>query len=84
MAALSTTALAEQIIQAAKTKQTPLSLQTLLNFGREGLVADKPSPKQLIIAAQFLKRELPIRLSHRIVELDNLPHSECGGVGLCL
>lgn len=35
----------------------------------------KPDNKPgLITSAQFLQRELPIRLAHRIVELDNLPH----------
>lgn len=37
--------------------------------------ADSRNPSQgtLIKAAQFLSEELPIRLSHRVVELESLP-----------
>lgn len=50
------------IIEAAKIKQTGVTLQELLNFGNPGGSS-----------AQFLRHELPIRFAHRIVELDHLP-----------
>lgn len=39
-----------------------------LDFG------SKPIERQLILSAQFLHNELPVRLSHRVAELENLPY----------
>lgn len=60
-----------QILEAARTKQTGVSLQTLLQFGQ---LTQNAKRQALIGSAQFLKRELPIRFAHRIVELEALPH----------
>lgn len=34
----------------------------------------KPIERQLILSAQFLHNELPVRLAHRVAELENLPY----------
>lgn len=67
-----TTDLNRQIVEAARMKQSGVSLQTLMQFGRgmEGEAANQ----RLMTAAQWLHNELPVRLAHRVVELDNLPH----------
>ncbi len=59
----------EKIHYLAQFTQRPVSLKKLFEFGLE------PSPQSLLIAAQFLHQELPVRLSHRVQELESLP---CG------
>lgn len=44
-----------------------VSLQQMILFGQH------PSQGTLLKASEFLSEELPIRLSHRVVELDGLP-----------
>ena len=34
----------------------------------------RPSSATILRASQFVRDELPIRLAHRVVELENLPH----------
>lgn len=46
------------------------SICTLLIYN----TGQKPSLGTLLKAALFLEEELPIRLAHRVVELENLPH----------
>ena len=46
-----------------------MTLKKLFEFGLE------PSPQSLLVAAHFLHQELPVRLSHRVQELESLP---CG------
>ncbi|KAJ3226667.1 hypothetical protein HK099_004411 [Clydaea vesicula] len=58
----------EQIKLFASLPQTPISLKKMTQFGRV------PSPGTLIRASQFMRDELQIRLAHRVVELENLPH----------
>jgi len=45
-----------------------LSPPCRLDFG------SKPIERQLILSAQFLHNELPVRLAHRVAELENLPY----------
>ena len=59
--------LSDQIHYLAQFKQRPLSLKQLFEFG------SNPSPENLLIAAQFLHKELPVRLAHRTRELEKLP-----------
>ncbi|KAJ1727373.1 [Pyruvate dehydrogenase (acetyl-transferring)] kinase isozyme 2 [Coemansia biformis] len=59
--------LAHRIAHFARFPQTGVSLRQMVEFGR------KPSQGTLLRAAQFLHDELPIRLAHRVVELDSLP-----------
>ncbi|CED82718.1 Dehydrogenase kinase [Phaffia rhodozyma] len=48
---------------------TAVSLQQMIRFGQN------PSQGTLLKASQFLAEELPIRLSHRVKELDELPEN---------
>ncbi len=58
---------ANDVFSHALKKQTGISLKYMMDFG------SSPIPRQLILGAQFLARELPVRLAHRIAELENLP-----------
>ncbi|KAI5060155.1 hypothetical protein GOP47_0024575 [Adiantum capillus-veneris] len=33
-----------------------------------------PTPRNLLLSAQFLHKELPVRLAHRVLELESLPY----------
>lgn len=33
-----------------------------------------PSGRNLLLSSQFLHKELPVRLAHRVTELENLPY----------
>lgn len=46
----------------------PCSLKYMLDFGAN------PIERQLMLSAQFLHKELPVRLAHRVAELENLPY----------
>jgi len=52
----------------AVKKQTGVTLRYMLDFGAN------PVEKQLRLSAQFLHNELPVRLAHRVAELENLPY----------
>ncbi|OWZ36265.1 hypothetical protein LQV05_006392 [Cryptococcus neoformans] len=60
-------ALWDKIHHFASFPQTGVSLQQMILFGQN------PSQGTLLKASQFLSEELPIRLSHRVVELEGLP-----------
>ncbi|GAB4821465.1 hypothetical protein N2152v2_008511 [Parachlorella kessleri] len=60
--------LVDDIFAFALKKQTGVSLKYMLDFG------SKPIKRQLILSAQFLHNELPVRLAHRVAELENLPY----------
>lgn len=60
-------ALVNDIFRSSVKKQTGVSLKYMLDFGQ------KPIERQMILSAQFLHTELPIRLAHRVAELENLP-----------
>ncbi|WVN88161.1 uncharacterized protein L203_103362 [Cryptococcus depauperatus CBS 7841] len=62
-----TNSLMDRIHHFASFPQTSVSLQQMIHFGQH------PSPGVLLKASQFLSEELPIRISHRVVELDALP-----------
>ena len=49
-------------------KQTGVSLRYMMEFG------SKPTDKNLLISAQFLHKELAIRIARRAIELENLPY----------
>ncbi|KAI0697005.1 alpha-ketoacid dehydrogenase kinase [Cytidiella melzeri] len=59
----------ERIHHFASFPQTGVSLQQMVLFGQN------PSQGTLLKASQFLLEELPIRLAHRVKELDQLPHN---------
>ncbi|KAI6107620.1 mitochondrial branched-chain alpha-ketoacid dehydrogenase kinase-domain-containing protein [Pisolithus thermaeus] len=60
-------ALWERIHYFASFPQTGVSLQQMVLFGQH------PSQGTLLKASQFLSEELPVRLAHRVKELDALP-----------
>lgn len=56
------------VFSCAMKKQTGVSLKYMLTFGHV------PLERQLLLSAQFLHNELPVRLAHRVAELENLPY----------
>jgi len=58
----------DDIFACALKKQTGVSLKYMLDFG------SNPIQRQLVLSAQFLHKELPVRLAHRVAELENLPY----------
>ncbi|KAJ3462028.1 hypothetical protein MRS44_010581 [Fusarium solani] len=59
--------LMDTIRHYARFPATGVSLRQMVQFG------EKPSVGTLFRASQFLAEELPIRLAHRVQELDELP-----------
>ncbi|XP_059632032.1 pyruvate dehydrogenase (acetyl-transferring) kinase, mitochondrial [Cornus florida] len=49
-------------------KQTGVSLRYMMEFG------SSPTERNLLIAAQFLHRELPTRIARKTIELESLPY----------
>ncbi|KAM0748315.1 pyruvate dehydrogenase kinase [Meredithblackwellia eburnea MCA 4105] len=62
-------ALWKQLHHYSTFPQTGVSLRQMVRFGQN------PSQGTLLRASQFLAEELPIRLAHRVKELDELPHN---------
>jgi hypothetical protein len=60
--------LVDDIFAHSLKKQTGVSLKYMLDFGAN------PIERQLLLSAQFLHKELPVRLAHRVAELENLPY----------
>lgn len=60
--------LRSQIAKYAKIPPTAISLREMVQMGQN------PNEDSLYLANQFIVRELPIRLAHRIEELDTLPN----------
>ena len=60
--------LVDDIFSSAIKKQTGVSLRYMLDFGAN------PIKRQMVLSAQFLHNELPVRLAHRVAELENLPY----------
>lgn len=58
----------EEVHKWGGMKQTGVSLRYMLDFG------SVPSERNMIIAAQFLHKELPIRIARRAIELESLPY----------
>lgn len=60
--------LVNDIFRNSIKKQSGVSLKYMLDFGT------RPIEKQMVFSGQFLHTELPIRLAHRVAELENLPY----------
>ncbi|KAK7328562.1 hypothetical protein VNO77_22673 [Canavalia gladiata] len=60
--------LIEEVHKWGCLKQTGVSLKYMMEFG------SKPTDKNLLISAQFLHKELAIRIARRAIELENLPY----------
>jgi pyruvate dehydrogenase kinase 2/3/4 len=65
---MTVSALRSQISKCAKLPATAISLKEMVQMGRN------PTEESLYLANKWIVRELPIRLAHRIEELDNLPN----------
>ncbi|KAL1920927.1 uncharacterized protein VTP21DRAFT_11562 [Calcarisporiella thermophila] len=63
-----TTELYDKIKYFAKFPQMGVSLRQMVMFGQN------PSQGTLLRASMYLHEELPVRLAHRVKELDELPH----------
>lgn len=59
--------LKEEVQRWGSMKQTGVSLKYMMEFG------SRPKEKNLLISAQFLHKELPIRIARRVIGLENLP-----------
>ncbi|KAG9119526.1 hypothetical protein FRC07_005409 [Ceratobasidium sp. 392] len=64
----STASLSEKLAHYASFPQTPVSLHQIVAFGRD------PNPGKVLRGAKFLADELPVRLAHRIKDIDNSAH----------
>lgn len=69
------------IAEFAAKRQTGVNMQALLSTGmglrleKSAIDASLPTQQRTLIqVAQFLHHELPIRLAHRSIELEELPH----------
>lgn len=60
-------ALIEEVQRWGAMKQTGVSLRYMMDFG------SSPTEKNLLLSAQFLHKELPIRIARRAIELESLP-----------
>ncbi|KAG8700506.1 hypothetical protein FRC08_004660 [Ceratobasidium sp. 394] len=64
----SAVSLSEKLAHYASFPQTPVSLHQMVAFGRH------PTPGKVLRGAKFLADELPVRLAHRIKDIDNSAH----------
>ncbi|XP_052206124.1 pyruvate dehydrogenase (acetyl-transferring) kinase, mitochondrial-like isoform X2 [Diospyros lotus] len=60
--------LIDEVQRWGAMKQTGVSLRYMMKFG------SRPTPRNLLISAQFLHKELPIRIARRAIELESLPY----------
>eukprot|EP00262_Sarcandra_glabra_P020514 TRINITY_DN818_c0_g2_i1.p1 TRINITY_DN818_c0_g2~~TRINITY_DN818_c0_g2_i1.p1 ORF type:complete len:371 (-),score=69.64 TRINITY_DN818_c0_g2_i1:326-1438(-) len=60
-------ALIDELHRWGCMKQNGVSLRYMMDFG------SKPTEKNLLISAQFLHKELPVRIARRAIELECLP-----------
>ncbi|CAN1151030.1 [Pyruvate dehydrogenase (acetyl-transferring)] kinase, mitochondrial [Linum perenne] len=60
--------MAEEVQRWGCMKQNGVSLRYMLEFG------SKPTIRNLLFSAQFLHKELPIRIARRVMDLDTLPY----------
>ncbi|CAL9207117.1 unnamed protein product [Musa hybrid cultivar] len=63
----SSKALAEEVQRWGAMKQNGVSLRYMMEFGA------RPTEKNLLLSAQFLHKELPVRIARRAIELESLP-----------
>ncbi|VAI06194.1 unnamed protein product [Triticum turgidum subsp. durum] len=60
-------AVAEEVARWGGMRQTGVSLRYMMEFGA------RPTERNLLLSAQFLHKELPIRIARRALDLDSLP-----------
>ncbi|KAJ6795634.1 pyruvate dehydrogenase (acetyl-transferring) kinase, mitochondrial [Iris pallida] len=61
--------MAEEVQRWGEKKQNGVSLRYMMEF-----FGSRPTERNLLISAQFLHKELPIRIARRAIELDSLPY----------
>ena len=59
---------AEEVQRFGRMKQTGVGLRQMMDFGSQ------PTDFKLMLAAQFLHKELQIRIARRLLELDHLSY----------
>lgn len=64
----SSKAVMDQVERCGWMKQTGVSLKYMMDFG------STPSPNTLLLSAQFLHKELPVRIARRVIDLETLPY----------
>ncbi|KAL8283232.1 hypothetical protein RQP46_006010 [Phenoliferia psychrophenolica] len=57
----------------AQRPSTPISLKHLINFGKTKNKGEQEEAERLLKGGNFLRTELPTRLSHRLRDLQSLP-----------
>lgn len=57
----------DEVKRWAAMKRTGVTLRYMMEFG------SRCSAKNLLLSAQFLHKELPIRMARRVMELESLP-----------
>jgi hypothetical protein len=60
-------AVAEELARWGGMRQTGVSLRYMTEFGA------RPTHRNLLLSAQFLHKELPIRIARRALDLESLP-----------
>ncbi|XP_015689682.1 pyruvate dehydrogenase (acetyl-transferring) kinase, mitochondrial-like isoform X2 [Oryza brachyantha] len=60
-------AVAEEVARWGGMRQTGVTLRYMMEFGA------RPTERNLLRSAQFLRKELPIRIARRALDLDSLP-----------
>ncbi|KAL2478390.1 [Pyruvate dehydrogenase (acetyl-transferring)] kinase [Forsythia ovata] len=60
--------LIEEVQRWGSIKQTGISFRYMMEFG------SRPTTRNLLISAQFLHKELPLRIARRAIELEALPY----------
>lgn len=60
--------------------QTGVSLKYMMDFG--SYPSAPRYKKNLLMSSQFLHKELPVRLAHRVTELENLPYGLSSKAGV--
>jgi pyruvate dehydrogenase kinase 2/3/4 len=62
----------------AKKQQVPVSLRSMVDTGTGKYLPPTATPEDVMVqVATFLHKEMPVRMSHRIIELDTLPYGLC-------
>lgn len=80
-----TPALEKELILYSKKKQTSVSLRSLMESGRgdnpnlPSGKSTKASERVLMQVACFLHREMPVRLAHRAIRLEQSPMFKMSG-----
>jgi pyruvate dehydrogenase kinase 2/3/4 len=60
-------AVAEEVARWGGMRQTGVGLRYMMEFGA------RPTDRNLLLSAQFLHKELPIRIARRALDLESLP-----------